>query len=610
MKRILVAITLLAAFACTSSHTIMAPPATAGSIRGRVVDEGGQPLPGVAVTVSVAGRTLTAVTDTEGMYAITGVPPGHYTIVTELSGLARMTQQLTVSANGGRLVTVLRPAALSETITVTAEAPTVITVASASSSTYHVDGVNVLPTSLVSEFKGANPSPNYAHFEDHSAVETRKEHVTTFSIDVDRASYANVRRYFTRGLVPPPDAVRVEEMINYFTYHLPQPTGADPFTITTEVAGCPWNTKSRLLRIGIQGRNLDQWKMAPNNLVFLLDVSGSMQPMDRLPLVKSGLRVLVDQLRAEDRVSIVVYAGAAGLVLPPTSGADKNAILAALDHLQAGGSTAGGEGIELAYKVARDNFLADGNNRVILATDGDFNVGPVLIDDLQKLIEEKRKSGVYLSVIGVGDDSRDALMETLADKGNGNYAMLDSQTEAEKVFKHELTGTLVTIAKDVKVQLDFDSSLVASFRQIGYENRALANKDFDDESVDAGELGAGHTVTALYEFTPTSNARGTIATIKLRYKEPKEDTSKQITAAAVDEGKSAYDASSDMQFAAAIAEFGMLLRNSPYKGTASWEDVLQLARVARGEDLEGTREEFLRMLDSAKHVTGPRIAVK
>jgi Ca-activated chloride channel family protein len=402
-------------------------------------------------------------------------------------------------------------------------------------------------------------------------------------------------------------------MINYFDYRYPQPSGDAPFSVTTEVAGCPWNPQNRLLRIGIQGRHLEQWKMAPNNLVFLLDVSGSMTPPARLPLIKSAFRLLVDQLRAEDRVAIVVYAGAAGLVLPPTSGADKQTILAALERLQAGGSTAGGAGIELAYKVAQNAFLAGGNNRVILATDGDFNVGVTGNDQLQKLIEEKRNSGVYLSVIGVGDDNyHDARMEMLADKGNGNYAYLDSMREATKVFKHELTGTLVTIAKDVKVQLDFDPELVKSYRQIGYENRALKNEDFDDDAKDAGELGAGHSVTALYEIVPalknSASTRGTIATLKLRYKEPDGETSKLLTASATDEGKSAYEASSDMQFAAAVAQLGMLLRNSPHKGTATFADVEKLARIAHGADLDGVREEFLRIVESARVVAGRRVA--
>ena len=448
------------------------------------------------------------------------------------------------------------------------------------------------------------PEPQYAPFKDHDFASTKDAQVTTFAIDVDRASYANIRRFLSNGLIPPPNAVRIEEMINYFSYRYPQPSGDAPFSITTEVAGCSWNTSHRLLRIGIQGRNLERWKMAPNNLVFLLDVSGSMAPPARLPLIKSAFRVLVNQLRAEDRVAIVVYAGAAGLVLPSTSGADKETILAALDNLQAGGTTAGGAGIELAYSVARENFLENGNNRVILATDGDFNVGISHSTELEKLIEEKRKSGIYLSAVGVGDNNyQDAKMELLADKGNGNYAYLDSLKEAEKVFKRELTGTLVTIAQDVKVQLEFDPRYVASYRQIGYENRALKNEDFDDDTKDAGDLGAGHSVTALYEIVPASNARGTIASIKLRYKEPNGSTSKLLTASAVDEGKSAYEASPDMQFAAAVAQLGLLLRDSPHKGTASFADVAQLARVARGEDLDGTREEFLTLIDSARALT-------
>jgi len=445
----------------------------------------------------------------------------------------------------------------------------------------------------------------YAAIKEHDYITTAKEATTTFAVDVDRASYSNVRRFLTQNQLPPPDAVRVEEMINYFNYAYPQPRGADPFAVTTEVAGCPWEPAHRLVRIGIQGRNLDEWKMAPNNLVFLLDVSGSMQPPERLPLIKSAFRVLVNRLRAQDSVSIVVYAGAAGLALPPTSGADKHALLDALDNLQAGGSTAGAAGIELAYKVARDNFRPDGNNRVILATDGDFNVGINSLDDLQKFIEEKRKSGIYLTTIGVGDDNyRDSVLETLADKGNGNYSYLDTPKEAEKVFRSELTGTLVTIAKDVKVQVEFDPARVASYRQIGYENRALANEDFDDDTKDAGEIGAGHSVTALYEIVPNGNSYGPLAKLRLRYKEPDGETSKLIETKIVDNGTSAYASSADMQFATAIAEFGMLLRNSAHKGSASFADVAALARAARGADLDGYREELLRMVDTSRALSG------
>jgi Ca-activated chloride channel family protein len=452
----------------------------------------------------------------------------------------------------------------------------------------------------------SDQSEQYSEIRENDFVDAAKEATTTFAIDVDRASYANVRRMLSQNELPPPNAVRLEEMVNYFTYSYPQPTGSDPFSITTEVTGCPWDPTHRLMRIGIQGRNLDEWKMAPNNLVFLLDVSGSMEPPDRLPLIQSAFRLLVDKLRAEDTVSIVVYAGQAGLVLPPTSGADKATILAALDQLQAGGSTAGGAGIELAYKVAIENFKPDGNNRVILGTDGDFNVGINSLPDLEKFIEEKRTSGVFLTTIGVGDDNyRDSVLETLADKGNGNYAYLDSMNEAKKVFESELTGTLVTIAKDVKVQLTFDPSRVASYRQLGYEDRALANKDFEDDTKDAGELGAGHSVTALYEIVPVANAsQGEIASIKLRYKDPKGETSKLVASSAMDTGTSAYAASADMQFAAAVAEFAMLLRESPHKGTSTYADVAALARISHGPDLDGTRDELLRLVETSRTLSG------
>ena len=354
--------------------------------------------------------------------------------------------------------------------------------------------------------------------------------------------------------------------------------------------------------MGLQARTVEQWKQAPNNLVFLLDVSGSMQPPERLPLIKSAMRQLVEQLRPVDSVAIVVYAGAAGLVLPPTS--DKAKVLDALDRLNAGGSTAGGAGIELAYKTAKENFSSYANNRVILATDGDFNVGVTNIEQLTKIVEDERKSGVYLTCIGVGTDNfNDALMESLADKGNGNYYYLDTIKEAKKVFGTQLQGTMVTVANDVKVQLEFNPAAVAEYRQIGYENRSLANKDFEDDTKDAGELGSGHTVTALYEIVPKA-ASGPIATLRLRYKEPSSSTSQLISASIVDTGKSAFDASPDTQFAIAVAEFGMLLRDSKHKGSAKYADVLALARAMRGPDTEGYREEFMRMVETGRTLKG------
>ena len=633
MKRMMAMFVLLA-FACTTTTvTVPVPPPSAGTIQSVVVLHDGSPLPGATVTISGPTGIQTAITDVNGRVLFGGVAIGEYTIKAELAGFGTTMRRAYVTGEGASVGLALSAASVSESITVTAEAPM-----SASGPAWTRSSppprssqprVRVVETTASAVPPPPAPPPpqamgqgvqfdagwlndaQYAQFEDHAFTQTAKERVTTFAVDVDRASYANVRHFLTAGLVPPRDAVRIEEMINYFTYNLPQPRGNEPFSITTEVTGCPWNTQNRLLRIALQGRNLDQWKLAPHNIVFLLDVSGSMEPPARLPLLKSAFRVLVDQLRAEDRVAIVVYAGATGLVLPSTSGADKGTILAALDRLRANGTTAGAAGIELAYKVAQENFIRSGNNRVILATDGDFNIGISNNAELQKLIEEKRKSGIFLSTVGVGDTNyHDARMEMLADKGNGNYNYLDTLKEAEKVFKQELTGTLVAIAKDVKVQLDFDPSLVASYRQIGYENRALANKDFDDDAKDAGELGAGHSVTALYEIVPAANARGTIATIKLRYKAPDGDTSSLITANAVDEGKSVYEASPDMQFAAAVAQLGMLLRDSPHKGTANYADVEQLARLARGADLDGLREEFLRLIDSANMVTGKRVAAK
>ncbi len=465
-------------------------------------------------------------------------------------------------------------------------------------------------------YQEVQPVPEYTQFQENSFTKTAKERTTTFAIDVDRASYTNVRRMLTNNTMPARDAVRIEEMVNYFTYSLSQPNDGRPFSVTTEVAGCPWNLGHRVVRIGIQGKNTDEWQMSANNLVFLIDVSGSMGPPQRLPLIKAGLRILVEHLRAQDSVAIVTYAGAAGLALPKTSGADKAAIVGALDRLQSGGSTAGGEGIELAYKVAQENFIANGNNRVILCTDGDFNVGVSSEADLETLITEKREHGVFLTAIGVGDDNyKDAKMEVLADKGNGQYLYLDKLDEARKVFVQELTGTLVTIAKDVKVQLVFEPSQVAEYRQIGYEDRALANKDFEDDKKDAGDLGAGHSVTALYEIVPapTASARGNVGVLKLRYKQPQGTTSELMESMISDEGTSAYAASADMQFALAVAEFGMLLRNSQYRGTATYADVLALARASRGADLEGWREELIRMTETARGLSGeapPAIAGK
>ncbi|PYQ51902.1 MAG: hypothetical protein DMF59_06410 [Acidobacteria bacterium] len=590
MKRAL-GLLIILLVACTSL------PNKTGSVRGTVADREGNPLPGVTVTL---GQQST-VTDPTGHYEFRNVPPGKYELRIRLEGFAEKKMRIAVADKDVRRDAKLS-SGVSESITVTAaESPGIIGRIVGGIAGGKVQALQ-MPAAVPMSSIDRESTAEYAKIAENGFIDTKNEKTTTFSIDVDGASYANVRRFLNANMLPPADAVRVEEMINYFTYSYRQPSDGRPFSVATEVAGCPWNPNHRLLRIGIQGKTTDQWKLAPNNLVFLLDVSGSMMPPERLPLIKSAFRLLVEQLRPEDSVAIVVYAGAAGVVLPETSGADKQTILSALDQLQAGGSTAGGAGIELAYKTAEENFAPNGNNRVILATDGDFNVG-MTGEALIKVIEEKRKKGIYLTCIGVGDDNyKDAFMESIADKGNGNYYYLDNINEAKKVFVHQLQGTLVAIAKDVKVQLEFDPRVVTSYRQIGYEDRALANKDFEDDTKDAGELGSGHSVTALYEIATAG--RGQIAELRLRYKDPHADSSQLIASRVVDDGRSIYESSPDLQFATAVAEFGMLLRKSQYKGSATYADVLALARAMRGADLEGYRDEFLRMVETSRTLSG------
>jgi Ca-activated chloride channel homolog len=446
--------------------------------------------------------------------------------------------------------------------------------------------------------------------------------LSTFSIDVDTASYSNVRRFLTQGQRPPKDAVRIEELLNYFRFDYPEPTGDAPFSVTTETASCPWNAQHRVVHVGLRGKSMEQRETPPRNLVFLLDTSGSMNEADKLPLVQSAMKMLVGGLTAQDRVSIVAYAGAAGLVLEPTEGDRKSDILKAIDNLSAGGSTAGGQGIMLAYKVAEQHFAPNGVNRVILCTDGDFNVGVTDTGSLTRLIEEKRRSGVFLTVLGVGRGNlNDAMMEQLADKGNGNYAYLDSVDEARKVLVQEAGATLVTIAKDVKIQVEFNPKEVAAYRLIGYEDRILRDRDFNDDTKDAGDVGAGHTVTALYEVVPRgqainvpgvdelkyqekptltpSAASGEMMTVKLRYKEPQGETSKLLSVVVRDSRESIRSASANLRFSAAVAAFGMLLRDSRYKGTATYGDVMDLASNAKGEDSDGYRAEFLTLVEKA-----------
>ena len=448
--------------------------------------------------------------------------------------------------------------------------------------------------------------------------------LSTFSIDVDTASYANVRRFLNQNTLPPPGAVRIEELVNYFRYDYAGPEGDAPFATHAEVTECPWQPEHHLVRIGLKGREIEKEARPPSNLVFLLDVSGSMRDHNKLPLVKQGMRMLIEQLTENDRVAIVVYAGASGLILDSMPGDQKESILASIDRLEAGGSTNGASGIQLAYQTAVANFLDEGTNRVILATDGDFNVGTTDQSQLVELIEEKAKSGVFLTVLGFGmGNLKDSTLEKLADKGNGNYAYIDTEREARKVLVEELSGTLITIAKDVKIQIEFNPAKVAAYRLIGYENRLLAKEDFNDDTKDAGEIGAGHTVTALYEIVPAGKdvklpgvddleyqvpARlseaalesADLLTLKLRYKEPDGDTSKLLKFPVADAETRIGQASDDFQFAAAVAAFGMILRGSQYRGNVSLDAVQEMAQAGIGADEEGYRSEFIALVNKAK----------
>jgi Ca-activated chloride channel homolog len=455
--------------------------------------------------------------------------------------------------------------------------------------------------------------------------------LSTFSIDVDEAAYSNIRRYINNGSIPPAGAVRIEEMINYFDYTYPQPANDDPFSVNTELSQCPWNSQHRLIHVGLQGKEIPLQNLPNANIVFLIDVSGSMEEPNKLPLVKASMNLLADQLRADDKVAIVVYAGSAGLVLPATSGAKTIAIKEAIDQLQAGGSTAGGEGIKLAYKVARENFIKGGNNRIILATDGDFNVGASSDDELVSLIEKERRSGIFLSVLGYGmGNYKDSKMQQLADKGNGNHSYIDNINEARKVLVSEFGSTLFTIAKDVKIQIEFNPTKVQAYRLIGYENRVLAAEDFNDDKKDAGELGSGHTVTALYEVIPIGVKSEFIAkvddlkyqpvkttvpvtiggdelmTIKLRYKKPDGDVSKLIVHPVTDSHIALANTSDNFRFSAAVACFGMLLRNSEFKQNASFPQTISLAKSARGTDANGYRQEFISLVQAAGSLTAKK----
>jgi len=616
-----------------------------GRIAGHVTDAAtGGPIP--QAHVFVAGTALSALTNQKGEYAIASVPVGTYTVGVRFIGYTP-TQKGGIQVTANATVAVdfkvqSSPVQMSEIIvTGTASAPIARQAVGATMmfqgqarDAYVVDGHGVRFDSTEAWRYQRQPGnrEQYDEIVENPFIAVAADPLSTFSIDVDRASYSNMRRFIMQdGQLPPRDAVRIEELVNYFPYDYAEPEGDDPLAIHAEVAPAPWKTQHQLVRIGLQARRVKVENLPASNFVFLLDVSGSMMPPNKLPLVKAAMRLLVNQLRAKDRVAMVVYAGSAGLVLPSTPGDQKDKILDAIERLEAGGSTAGGEGIRRAYDEAVANFIRGGNNRVILATDGDFNVGASSDAEMVQLIEEKRRTGVFLTVLGVGEGNLQAAkMEKLADKGNGNYAYLDTISEAQKVLVHELGGTLYTVAKDVKIQVEWNPARVRAYRLIGYENRLLRNEDFTDDTKDAGEVGSGHSVTALYEVVPVgvntdvtirmpdslryqqrsvqqsggggvgSGGGPELLFVKVRYKQPDGDVSKLLTQPVL--ATASQSPSTDFQFQAAVAEFGLLLRNSDFRGKADLSRVIAAARDARGSDPDGYRAEFVRLAEAVRGI--------
>ncbi|PZW39585.1 Ca-activated chloride channel family protein [Mesonia algae] len=572
----------------------------AKAITGKVTDKEGMPLPGVNILIK--STNIASQTDFDGKYTIEA-KTGDILI---FSYVGFTTQTVKVKKHNIINIKMTANSQLDEVVV-------------SALGTHRVQNELIRSKQVITSQPINKES--YKEIEENTFKMVKSSPLSTFSIDVDKAGYSNVRRMINNGQEIPKDAVKIEEMINYFDYNYPQPKGKNPFAIHTEVNTTPWNKKSKLIKIGLQGKTVPLDDIPPSNLVFLIDVSGSMNSQNKLPLLKSAFKLLVNQLRDEDKISIVTYAGAAGLVLPPTSGDNKNKILEALNNLNAGGSTAGGQGIELAYKTAEENFIKNGNNRVILATDGDFNVGASSDQAMEELIEEKRKSGVFLTCLGFGTGNyQDSKMETLADKGNGNHAYIDSMQEAQRILGTEFGGTLFTIAKDVKIQVEFNPEFVQAYRLIGYENRLLNDEDFNDDKKDAGELGSGHKVTALYEIIPTgvkskwlkdiddlkysdkpsANNQKDLLTVKFRYKEPDGDKSKLIEHIISAKEMKNNNASADFKFASAVAMFGMKLRKSEYIEESSFQNIIQLAEEGKAKDDEGYKAEFIRLVKASK----------
>lgn len=604
------------------------------TITGSITDEAGNPVPYTSVSIKGTQKSITS--GANGSYQIeagvgnvlvfsaigyttTEIQVGKQSVINVVLVATQNTHDEVVVVGYGTIAKKMVPGATTVIRGVTSSSP-------ANQMSGSVSGLHVQRDEQWRYNNNYNRE-GYDNIKENPFLKVMDNPLSTFSIDVDAASYSNIRRFINMGQLPPDGAVRIEEMINYFSYQYPQPTGDDPFSINTEYAVCPWNTHHQLVSIGLQGKKIPTENLPPANLVFLIDVSGSMMSPDKLPMVQTSMKLLVDQLRPQDRVAMVVYAGNAGLVLPSTRGSEKVTIKNAIDKLEAGGSTAGGAGIELAYKVATDNFIKKGNNRVILCTDGDFNVGLSSDDALENLIEEKRESGVFLTVLGYGTGNyQDAKMQKLADKGNGNHAYIDNLKEARKVLINQFGGTMFTIAKDVKLQIEFNPARVQGYRLIGYENRMLAKEDFNDDKKDAGELGSGHTVTALYEIIPTGtaapelkkvddlkyqkpaqkentfNSSDDVMTVKFRYKKPDGNKSLLLQKVIAGNAASFKNTSTNFHLAAAVAQFGMMLRGSEYKGDGGYALINDLLKPALENDAEGYKSELFQLVQTASNI--------
>lgn len=603
-----------------------------GTVKGRVTDESGHPLAYASVVVKATGKSVATAAD--GSFSLQAGAGD----VLLISYIGFVTKEVRVGKKSFLDIKLQQDMGRLEEVVITAANNRMMKESVAAAQLSMQSRNTGMPLLVTNSYFGGGRTydggypynrEGYDHITENGYRKVADNPLSTFSIDVDAASYSNVRRILKEGRLPEQGAVRVEEMINYFSYQYDQPAGNEPFAVHTELAVCPWNPQHQVALIALQAKKMDMAKLPPSNLTFLIDVSGSMMSMDKLPLVKESLKLLTDQLREEDRVSIVVYAGNAGLVLPPVSGDQKMRIKEAINRLEAGGSTAGGAGIQLAYKTARENFFEKGNNRVILCTDGDFNVGLSSDGALERMIEEERKSGVFLTVLGFGNGNyQDAKMQKLADKGNGNHAYIDQLSEAKKVLVSEFGGTLFAVAKDVKLQVEFNPQKVQGYRLIGYENRMLAKEDFNDDKKDAGELGSGHTVTALYEIVPKGVAMPVtgkvdslryqtvlpaitteqqtfsdeVLAVKVRYKAPDAEKSRASSFYLKGSPKAMTAASANLRFASAVASFGMLLRNSEYKGNSTYRSVLALAENALSDDIEGYRKEFLQLVSKAQGI--------